>query len=212
MNFLPWFKHTEAGYRTVWQPVLLPSLNRGSGTSRFANHNTVGTGFALPSLHANVVSRLAPLFPPSSVYFGCPLLFPNGNFEVDWCCLFRANGSKHKGDRMRDGWRVEQRQQEANGESLTFNRQWRTSSHVFFISAGVWSQMEQGESWLTRLCCAHIHERRTCSARYSPPSTTSTDCKPVQSRGLYFPRPWCQFRLMTLPRLGFWQCKKTLRF
>lgn len=45
-----------------------------------------------------------------------------------------------------------------------------------------------------------------------PPSTTSTQWKPMQSRKLYFPRPRCQFRLITLPRFGLWQYKKSLRF
>lgn len=33
----------------------------------------------------------------SSVLFWFFFSFPNGNFEVNWCCLFRANSSKHKG-------------------------------------------------------------------------------------------------------------------
>lgn len=113
--------NAEPGRRNrVWQRVFLLSIHCGSGTSRSANHNTVGTMIALPSLHANVVSRLSsppphPPTSPSSVCFGCPLLFPNGNFEVDWCCRFWANGSTHKGDRMRDGARFEERQQESCG-------------------------------------------------------------------------------------------------
>lgn len=43
----------------VWQRVSLLSIYCGSGTSRSANHNTVGTMIALPSLHASVVSRLS---------------------------------------------------------------------------------------------------------------------------------------------------------
>lgn len=51
MKFLPWFTHTASGDRTAWQPVAPPSHpHHWSGTSRFANHNTVGTAFALPSL------------------------------------------------------------------------------------------------------------------------------------------------------------------
>lgn len=101
-------------------------------------------------------------------------------------------------------------------------RELQNSSHVFFISAGVWWQMERDESWLdplpdTQVLYAHTHihthrERRTYSAHYPHPPTTSTDYNPIQSRGLYFPRPCCQFGLITLPRFGLWQYNKTLRF
>lgn len=83
--------------------------------------------------------------------------------------------------------------------------------------------MERGESWLDPLpdtqvlyALTHTHtheqERSTYSARYPHPPTTSTDYKPIQSRGLYFPRPCCQLGLITLPRFGLWQYNKTLRF
>lgn len=104
MKFLPWFKHTEAGYRNVRQPVapvlffFLPSLNCRSGTSRVANHNTVGTAFALPSLRCTqTLFRVFLLSFLIICLFWLFFSFPNGNFEVDWCCLFRANSSKHKG-------------------------------------------------------------------------------------------------------------------
>lgn len=53
----------ESGHHSMWQHVSLLSIYCGSGTSRSANHNTVGTMIALPSLHANVVSRLSSPFP-----------------------------------------------------------------------------------------------------------------------------------------------------
>lgn len=195
----------------------LPTLNCGSGTSRFANHNTVGTAFALPSLHANAASRLSSLFfPPSSVYFGCPLLFPSGNFEVDRCCLFR--GERFQSTKAMVGWGTGGGLKRDAGESSTL-RELQDSSHVFFISAGVWSQMERGQSWLRRLYpthkyCTHTHtkEKDEHALPAIPPSTTSTDYKPTQSRGLYFPRPRCQFGLITLPRFGLWQYEKTQRF
>lgn len=100
-------------------------------------------------------------------------------------------------------------------ESSTL-RELQDSSHVFFISAGVWSQMERGQSWLRRLYpthkyCTHTHtkEKDEHTLPAIPPSTTSTDYKPTQSRGLYFPRPCCQFGLITLPRFGLWQWKDT---
>ncbi len=104
-------------------------------------------------------------------------------------------------------------------------RQLLNSSHVFFISAGFWSQMERGESWLdpppiTQVLYAHRHththanerERRTYFAHYPHPPTTSTDYKLIQSRGLYFPRVCCQFGLITLSRFALWQYNMTLRF
>lgn len=106
------------------------------------------------------------------------------------------------------------------GESSTL-RELQDSSHVFFISAGVWSQMERGQSWLRRLYpthkhCTHTHAHTKQKDEHTlpaiPPSTTSTDYKPTQSRGLYFPRPCCQFGLITSPRFGLWQYEKTLRF
>lgn len=155
-------------------------------------------------------------FPPSSVYFGCPLLFPSGNFEVDRCCLFR--GERFQSTKAMVGWGTGGGLKRDAGESSTL-RELQDSSHVFFISAGVWSQMERGQSWLRRLYpthkyCTHTHtkEKDEHALPAIPPSTTSTDYKPTQSRGLYFPRPRCQFGLITLPRFGLWQYEKTLRF
>ncbi len=78
--------------------LFLPYLNCRSGTSSFANHNTVGTAFALPSPQCTqTLFHVFLLFFLIICLFWLFFSFPNGNFEVDWCCLFRANSSKHKG-------------------------------------------------------------------------------------------------------------------
>lgn len=61
-------------------------------------------------------------FSSSSVYLAF-FAFPNGNFEVDWCCLFRANGSKHKeeDEEWVEGWEETVRSHEGN---LDFTQRW----------------------------------------------------------------------------------------
>lgn len=145
---------TGAGYHTVWLPdFFLPFLHSGSGTSRFANHNTVGIALALPSLHAIAVSHLSSLFPPYSVYFGCPCLFPNGNFEVDWCCLFRGEWF-HAQRGWDEGWaEVWAQTPRSHRENEDFTQQWcssKTASMCSLFSVGGWSQMEQSHHWLTQ--------------------------------------------------------------
>lgn len=94
-----------------------PSLICRSGTQRFANHNTVGTEFALPSLRCmQTLFHVFLLFFLIICLFWFSFSFPNGNFEVDWCCLFRANSSKHKGydEGWAEGWRETARSRGGN--------------------------------------------------------------------------------------------------
>lgn len=131
MKFLPWFKHTEAGNRTVWQPVA-PVLCFFSSPPSTVDQALQGlptiTQLAhsicppITVVHANVVSRLSSLFSSSSVYFGCSFLFRMEILRsIGVACSGRTVPSTKS--KMRDGRRVEKRQQEVVGEISIFNRQ-----------------------------------------------------------------------------------------
>lgn len=70
-----WRPHCMAACRSspVFFFFCLPSLNCRSGTSRFANHNTVGTAFALPSQQCT--QTLFHFFLLFSFFFFPPHLF-----------------------------------------------------------------------------------------------------------------------------------------
>lgn len=131
-----------------------------------------------PSRHCTqTLFHIFLLLPPSSsVCFGCPLLFPNGNFEVDWCCLFWANGSTHKrGIGWGMGQSLKRDSKKLAGESLSFNRQWgnlKTAPMCSLFQLGFdrkWSTAIAGRHAATWLKCrVCTHRKWTYSVQYSP--------------------------------------------
>lgn len=89
--------------------------------------------------------------------------------------------------RLRVGWRVEQRQlggvEGGNLDSYPALMELQKSLHVFFISAGVQSQMEHGESWPDREHNAYKH-------RYTHTHThTQNDIRTLPTLPLQKPHP-----------------------
>lgn len=219
-TYSAWQPHCMAACRSSSVFFPLPSLNCRSGTSRFANHNTVGTAFALPSLHANVVSLLSSLF-PHHLFILVFLFFSEWKF---WGRLvLPVPGEQFQAQRvgwgMGGGLRIDSKKSRGKFRFLpSIEGASKQLPCVLYFS---WGSMVNGaRRELARPSTQHastVHtytqrERRTYSAPYPYPPTTSTDYKPMQSRGLYFPRPCCQFGCITLPRFGLWQYNKTLRF
>lgn len=200
----------------------LPSLNCRPGTSRFANHNTVGTAFALPSLLCTQT-----LFHCFLLLFFIICLFWFFPFFSEWKFWGRlvlpVPGERFQAQRggwgMGGGLRIDSKKLRGKFRFLPdIEGASKQPPCVLYFS---WGSMANGARRklagpsTQRTSTIHTHtctqrERSTYSAHYPDPSTTSTDYKPIQSEGLYFPRACCQFGLITLPRLGTWQYK-TLR-
>lgn len=151
MKFLPWFKNTACS-SSVCTCVCFP----WSGTSTSANHNKVGSTLALPSLQCTLTLFLVFLLLfLISCLFWFFFSFPNGNFEVDWCCLFRANRSRLRGQDGGGGWGETG---EVEGESLVF-RELLTApmcSLFQFEFDGKWSEERAGRT-LYSLTHIHVH-------------------------------------------------------
>lgn len=75
MTFLPALKLYKLVNALYGCLSLLPFLHSAIGTSRFANHNTVGTALALPLLHATAASHLSSPFSPQILFILVVLVF-----------------------------------------------------------------------------------------------------------------------------------------
>lgn len=109
-----------------------------AGTSRLANHNKVGTEFAVPSLRCTqmLFHVFSFLFP----HYLFILVFPFFFFRME---ILRSTGVACSGQfraqssRARDGRRVRERSRRGNLDIYQAMRELQNGSHVFFISAGV---------------------------------------------------------------------------
>lgn len=153
MSVLWKFKNSETGDRMQWQPVVLllpPPPAFPSTDQTFQSLPTI-TQLAKPSHHWCARKHCFASFfsvSSSSVCFGFSFLFQMEILRsIGVACYGRADGGT-KG-RMRDVWREGERQSEVMWEIWFWTgRERESGSHVFFISAGGWWQMEQDESWL----------------------------------------------------------------
>ena len=145
--------HSMAACRSSSGFFPLPSLICRSGTSRFANHNTVGTDFALPSLRCTQtlfhVFLLFFLIICLFCLFFFPFLF---RMEILRSIGVACSGRTVPGTKgwMRDGRRAEERQREVAGEISIFNRQWGSFKTTPMCSLfqlgfdGKWSEARAG--------------------------------------------------------------------
>lgn len=165
----------ESGQHSMWQHVSLLSIYYGSGTSRSANHNTVGIMITLPSLHAILVSRLSsPFLHPLFV------LVVRFFFRME---ILRLIGAACSGGMVPHsngiGWGMGQclktDSRKLVGESLSFNHQWgnlKTAPMCSLFQLGFdhkWSTAKAGghaATWLKCRVCTH--KKRTYSVQYSP--------------------------------------------
>lgn len=209
----------ELGHHSIWQHVSLLSIHCGSGTSRSANHNTVGTMIVLPSLHANVVSRLSSPF-PHPLFVLVVLFF----FRME---ILRSIGAacsgrmvpRTKGIGWGMGRGLKRDSKKLVGESSSFNRQWgnlKTAPMCSLFLLGFdrkWSAPKSGRHTATWLKCrVCTHRKRTYSVHHSPSVNHIHWLKTNAKQKTVLSQTPCQFRLTALPRFGLWQYKKTLRF
>lgn len=117
-----WRPHCTAACRSSSVFFFLPSLNSRSGTSRFANHNTVGTAFALPSLRCTQT-----LFLVFLLLFLIICLFWFFFFRMEIlrsigvaCSGRTVPSTKGEDEGWVEGWRETAR---SRGGNLDFNRQ-----------------------------------------------------------------------------------------
>lgn len=167
--------NTKSGHRSMWQHVSLLSIYCGSGTSRSANHNTVGTMIALPSLHANVVIRLSSPFPHPLFVLVVLFFFRMEILRSIGAACSGQMASCTRGIEWGMGRGLKRDSKKVVGESLSFNRQWgnlKTAPMCSLFQLGFdrkWSTAKAGRhngTWLKCRVCTH--RKRTYSVQYSP--------------------------------------------
>lgn len=169
-------------------------------------------------MHANFVSRLSSFF-PHHLFILVVLFFSEWKF---WGRLvLPVPGEQFQAQRV--GWGMGGGLKRDSKKSRGKFRYWTGNEGaskqlpcvLYFswglIANGARRELARPSTRHTSTVCAHTRKRKTYILCPLFP-TTSTDYKPIQSRGLYFPRVCCQFGLITLPRFGLWQYNKTLRF
>lgn len=211
--------NTGSGHHSMWQHVSLLSIFSGSGTSRSANHNTVGTMIALPSLHANVVSRLSSPFPHP--LFVLVILF---FFRMEILRSIGAACSGQMAPRTKGiGWGMgrglKRDSKKLVGESLSFNRQWgnlKTAPMCSLFQLGFdrkWSTAKVGRHAATWLKCrVCTHRKGTYSVQYSPSVNHIHSLKTNAKQKTVLSQTLLPVSAHNITKIWFMAIQKSLRF
>lgn len=211
--------NTGSGHHSMWQHVSLLSIFSGSGTSRSANHNTVGTMIALPSLHANVVSRLSSPFPHP--LFVLVILF---FFRMEILRSIGAACSGQMAPRTKGiGWGMgrglKRDSKKLVGESLSFNRQWgnlKTAPMCSLFQLGFdrkWSTAKVGRHAATWLKCrVCTHRKGTYSVQYSPSINHIHSLKTNAKQKTVLSQTLLPVSAHNITKIWFMAIQKSLRF
>lgn len=211
--------NTGSGHHSMWQHVSLLSIFSGSGTSRSANHNTVGTMIALPSLHANVVSHLSSPFPHP--LFVLVILF---FFRMEILRSIGAACSGQMAPRTKGiGWGMgrglKRDSKKLVGESLSFNRQWgnlKTAPMCSLFQLGFdrkWSTAKVGRHAATWLKCrVCTHRKGTYSVQYSPSVNHIHSLKTNAKQKTVLSQTLLPVSAHNITKIWFMAIQKSLRF